>query len=231
MIFQAINAACTIVALCVAAFKKLPRGERRCGEEGGTKIRASCAPNEVTTLAAGGRTRRGGFLRLGRSTHHESVLYGTARGTSAARRGIFQSRPLSSLPNPLWTRPAAPARFSRALYAAATTNTSAFPTTCVRTCDLALPCSSARDDEEKRGTRAEKWHDERAERSRKSFYKERRCQTRRHLIMESRRVFYSKPAWRSLGYPYFFVSLLQHVMFSILISVMRVYCLYRIFFL
>lgn len=68
----------------------------------------------------GQRVVGSGFLRLGRGTHHETVLCGTARARSAAsRRGILQRRHLSSLPTP-FGRPAAPARLSRALYAAAT---------------------------------------------------------------------------------------------------------------
>lgn len=137
---------CVLLSIVSAAFKKLPRGERRCAEGGKnpSELRAKWSHNS----GSGWPTRRGGFLRLGRSTHHETVLYGTARRTSAARRGIFQRRPLSSLPNPLWTRRPPPQGFL-AHYMPLRQPPSPLRRR-VYTCDRALPCSPARDEEEKR---------------------------------------------------------------------------------
>lgn len=87
---------------------------------------------------------------------------------------------------------AAPARFSRALYAAAT------PPSPLRrrlyTCDRALPCSWWR---RKEGTRAEKWHDERAERASIKSEKVSNAPTSNHWI--SQRLPFEKLGWRYLS--------------------------------
>lgn len=209
-----------LLSIVSAAFKKLPRGERRCGEKGGnqnpSELRAKWSHNSGSGWPD---TARRIPSTWSKHTSRNCIVWDREKNECRAPWDLSKAASFISAKPPL-DAPAAPARFSRALYAAATT-TIASPTTRVYVWSRAtvLVCSWWR---RKEGTRAEKWHDERAERSRKSFYKERRCQTRRHLIMESRRVFFSELAWRSLGYPYFFVSLLQHVMFSILISYTRI---------
>lgn len=70
----------------------------------GEKVRSCCnhqMKSQLGQRVVGGR--RGGFLRLDRSTHHEIVLCGTARRKSAAPWDSLEAASFISA-NPLWTR-------------------------------------------------------------------------------------------------------------------------------
>lgn len=144
------------------------------------------APNEVTTRAAGGRHGAADSFDFIEAQHHETALYVGPRGERVPRRGTFQRRRLSSLPTP-FGRAGRPRRaFSRI----------------IRRCDTIVASVNVR---------ISTWscyhtddHEEKKERERKNDTTPtegasmgRRCQTRRHLIIESMSSSFEKFCWKS----------------------------------
>lgn len=114
---------CVLLSIVSEAFKKLPRGKNEADCEWvGKKIRPSCAPNEVTTLTAGGRHGAADSFDLVEA--HITKLYcmrprerreGARRAVGSFKGGVFH---LCQTPFGRARRPRKV--FSRALYAAAT---------------------------------------------------------------------------------------------------------------
>lgn len=121
------------------------------------------APNEVTTRAAGGRRGAADSFDLVGARIMEAALYDREESECAAPWDLSEGGIFHLSANSLWTRPAAPARLSRALCAAVTPSRPVPSPLTPRVYVIALPCSRSR---RKEGTRAEKRHDD----GRKSFY-------------------------------------------------------------
>lgn len=162
---------------------RLPRGSGR-GWGKKKKVRPSCAKWSHNS----GQRVAGGFLPSTWPEHTQIMRPHcvTARSASAVAPWDLSEAASFISANPLWTRPAAPARLSRALCAATTTpSPSAVASVAARIRDRATVLTIIT----KKGKVRERKNDTTPGRDEKerSTSMTRRCQTCRHLITEFRR--------------------------------------------